>query len=60
MRKIRIHPEMVKEIAMELNTTNTTVHASLSYYNNSELAEKIRQLAKEKLLQEAKSITESK
>ncbi|MNE68972.1 hypothetical protein D3C80_1646640 [compost metagenome] len=57
MGKIRIHQDMTREIAEELNTTRQNVYAALSYYNNSDLAEKIRLKAKEKLIEEAGKIT---
>ena len=57
-KKIRIHPDMVGEISEEYKTSKTNVYTALSYYNNSDLALKIRQRAKEKLLEEAKKITE--
>ncbi|AMA50639.1 hypothetical protein [Flavobacterium covae] len=56
MRKIRIASEMVKELATEFKTSKPNVHASLGYYNNSELAMNIRHRAKEKLIEEANGI----
>lgn len=56
MRKIRIHPDMAKELAEELKTTRQTVYAALCYFNNSKLGKKIRKGAKDKLLKEANDI----
>lgn len=56
MKRIRIHPDMAKELAIECNTSRQTVYAALCYFNNSELAEDIRTRAKQKLLTEAQEI----
>jgi hypothetical protein len=54
--KIRIHPEFKSQIALEFNTSKQNIKTALDYYNNSELAKKIRQRAKELLLEEAGKI----
>lgn len=56
MKRIRIHPDMAKELATECNTSRQTVYAALCYFNNSGLAEEIRAKAKDKLLKEAQDI----
>lgn len=56
MNKIELPPSFKKKIATDLNTTVQTVHTSLCYFNNSELAVEIRKRAKELLLQEASKI----
>lgn len=56
MKKIRVATGMVSELAKEFETSATTVYAALAYYNNSELALKIRAKAKELLLTEANEI----
>ncbi|WP_268846783.1 hypothetical protein [Flavobacterium aestivum] len=56
MKKIRIHPDMAKELAEEFKTTRQTVYAALCYFNNSELGKKIRAGAKAKLLKEAEDV----
>jgi hypothetical protein len=55
---IQIWSKAKKQIAKELNTSLTTVQLSLDYYNNSELAKKIRQRAKEILIAEVEKIQE--
>ncbi|WP_281323758.1 hypothetical protein [Flavobacterium sp. IMCC34518] len=54
--KIRIHPEFKTQMATEFKTSKQNVKMALDYYNNSELAKKIRLRAKELLLQEAEGI----
>ncbi|WP_163401188.1 hypothetical protein [Flavobacterium fluviatile] len=54
--KIRIHPEFKAQIAKEFDTSKQNVKTALDYYNNSELAKKIRQRAKDLLLKEAEEI----
>lgn len=54
--KILIHPDFKNQIAKEFKTTTQTIQTSLSYFNNSELAQKIRTRAKELLLQEAEKV----
>lgn len=56
MKKIRVATGMVSELANKFNTTATTVYAALGYYNNSDLAQKIRKKAKEWLIKEANQI----
>ncbi|OIO12221.1 MAG: hypothetical protein AUJ53_02805 [Flavobacteriaceae bacterium CG1_02_35_72] len=53
---IQIWARYKKQIAHELNTSLTTVQMSLDYYNNSDLAIKIRQRAKQLLLEEVEKI----
>lgn len=57
MKKIRVHPEIKKEIAKELKVTYQTVTMSLEYVFNSEKAKQIRQRAKELLQKELNKIT---
>jgi hypothetical protein len=59
MKRIKIAADFKKQIADEFETTNQTVHTALSYFNNSELAVKIRLRAKALLLEEANKINES-
>lgn len=56
MKKIRVATGMASELAKEFETSTTTVYAALAYYNNSELAVKIRGKAKELLIKEANKI----
>lgn len=56
--KIRIAPEFKNQMAKEFNTSKQNVMMALKGYNQSELAKKIRQRAKELLKQEFESITE--
>jgi len=51
--KIRIHPDFKSQMAVEFKTSKQNIKTALDYYNNSELAKKIRQRAKELLLEEA-------
>jgi len=57
---IQIWSKAKKIIADELNTSLTTVQLSLDYYNNSELAKKIRQRAKKLLIEELVKIKREK
>lgn len=54
--KIRIHPEFKSQMAKEFNTSKQNVKMALDYYNNSELAKKIRARAKALLLSEAEGV----
>jgi hypothetical protein len=54
--KIRIHPEFKSQMALEFDTSKQNVKMALDYYNNSELAKKIRARAKALLLSEAASV----
>ncbi len=54
--KIRIAPEFKTQMALEFNTSKQNVKTALDYYNNSDLAKKIRVRAKELLLNEAEKI----
>jgi hypothetical protein len=54
--KIRIHPEFKSQMALEFDTSKQNVKMALDYYNNSELAKKIRARAKALLLSEGESI----
>ncbi len=51
MKKIRVHPDIKKQIAKEFDVTYQTVTMSLEFVFNSEKAKAIRQRAKA-LLQE--------
>ncbi len=51
MKKIRVHPDIKKQIAKEFNVSYQTVTMSLEFVFNSEKAKAIRQRAKV-LLQE--------
>ena len=53
---IRVHSDVKKEIAKELNVTTQTVRMALGYVRHSKLSKKIRSLCKEKLIREAKNI----
>lgn len=55
--KIRIAPEFKTQMAKEFHTSKQNVKTALDYYNNSDLAKKIRQRAKALLLEEAGKIT---
>lgn len=54
--RIEISAAHKKELVNKFRTTGTTVQLSLDYYNNSELAKKIRLGAKELLAAEADKI----
>ncbi len=54
--KIRIHPEFKAQIAKEFNTSKQNVKTALDYYNNSDLAKKIRERAKNLLIEEANKV----
>lgn len=56
MKKIRIHPDLKKQIAGEFQVTMQTVDMSLQYVFNSERAKAIRQRAKELLQKECENI----
>ncbi|MGB2502702.1 MAG: ATP-dependent Lon protease [Flavobacteriaceae bacterium] len=55
-KKILITAEQKSIIVNEFNTTRQTVYCALKYYNNSELAKKIRMRAKELLIEEIQKI----
>ncbi|MEO6176978.1 MAG: hypothetical protein ABIP27_17630 [Flavobacterium circumlabens] len=55
--KIRIAPEFKTQMAKEFNTSKQNVKMALDYYNNSELAKKVRARAKELLLTESNNVT---
>lgn len=55
--KIRIAPEFKTQMAKEFETSKQNVKTALDYYNNSELAKKIRARAKQLLLEEANKVT---
>lgn len=55
--KIRIAPEFKTQMAQEFNTSKQNVKMALDYYNQSELAKKIRARAKALLLEEANKVT---
>ncbi|MBK5210336.1 MAG: hypothetical protein JJE44_12680 [Flavobacteriaceae bacterium] len=55
-KTIQISSTQKKELAKRFETSLTTVQLSLDYYNNSELAKKIRQSAKQLLIDEANKI----
>jgi uncharacterized protein YbgA (DUF1722 family) len=55
--KIRIAPEFKTQMATEFDTSKQNVMMALKGYNQSELAKKIRQRAKELLQNEANNIT---
>lgn len=58
--KILIHPKFKSDMALEFKTSKQNIKMALDYYNNSDLAKKIRLRAKELLLEEAgKVITDS-
>lgn len=54
--KIRIHPDFKSQMAKEFNTSKQNVKMALDYYNNSELAKKIRARAKALLFNEAEDV----
>lgn len=56
MKKIRIHPELKKQIAKEFQVTIQSVDMSLKYVFQSETAEAIRKRAKELLLIESQNV----
>ena len=65
MRKINKHSNRIflsvehkKQLIEEFNTTQPTVQLALDYYNNSELAQKIRDRALELLKNEVKKTEE--
>ena len=53
---IRVHSDVKKEIAKELNVTTQTVRMASGYERHSKLSKRIRSLCKEKLIKEAKII----
>lgn len=55
-KKILITAEQKSITVNEFNTTRQTVYCALKYYNNSELAKKIRMRAKELLIEEIQKI----
>lgn len=55
-KRIEISAGHKKDLVKKFETTGTTVQQSLDYYNNSELAKKIRAGAKELLSKEADKI----
>lgn len=55
-QEIKIHSSHKKQIALELETTTQTVLTAIKYFNNSPLAKRIRQRAKELLNIEASKI----
>tara|TARA_R110002124_G_scaffold111315_1_gene265027 strand:+ start:350 stop:523 length:174 start_codon:yes stop_codon:yes gene_type:complete len=55
--KIRIAPEFKTQMAQEFETSKQNVKTALDYYNNSDLAKKIRARAKVLLLEEANKVT---
>jgi hypothetical protein len=54
--RIEIAASHKKELVHKFRTTGTTVQQSLDYYNNSELAKRIRAGAKVLLVAEAEKI----
>lgn len=56
MKKIRVHPDLKKQIAKEFQVTMQSVDMSLKYVFNSEQAKAIRQRAKELLQAESESV----
>jgi hypothetical protein len=54
--KIRIAPEFKNQMALEFGTSKQNVKMALDYYNQSDLAKKIRARAKELLQNEADSV----
>jgi hypothetical protein len=54
--RIEVAPSHKKELVNKFRTTGTTVQQSLDYYNNSDLAKKIRAGAKVLLVAEADKI----
>ena len=57
MKKIRLHPDLKKELANEFNVSYQTVSMSLRFVFESELSDKIRERSREMLLVEANKIT---
>jgi hypothetical protein len=57
-KKIKIHAFFKHQLSKEFSVSNNSVQLALSYVYNSETAIKIRQRAKELLMEEAKSISE--
>lgn len=53
MKKIRVHPELKKQIADEFGVTIQSVTMSLEYVFNSKRAKSIRERAKELLREES-------
>lgn len=60
MKKIRLHPELKKQIAEEFKVTYQTVTMSLEFVFNSDKAKDIRQRAVELLQEEINIITSNK
>lgn len=58
MKKIRLHPDLMNQIAKEEQVTLQTVRMSLRYVFNSAKSISIRQRAKDLLNEEAQLITE--
>lgn len=56
MKKIRLHPIFMNQIAREEGVTLQTVRMSLYYHFNSEKSQAIRRRAKELLLAEAQKV----
>ena len=56
MKKIKLHPDLMNQIAKEFGVTLQSVRMSLAYVFNSEKAEAIRQRAKEMLKAEFETI----
>lgn len=56
MKKIRVHPDLKKEIAKEFSVTMQSVDMSLKYVFNSKQAKAIRQRAKELLQAESEAV----
>lgn len=54
MKKIRVHPDLKKQIAKEFGVTYQTVTMSLEFVFNSDKAKEIRKRAKELLQEEIK------
>jgi hypothetical protein len=54
--KIRIASEFKNQMALEFKTSKQNVKMALDYYNQSDLAKKIRVRAKELLQNEADSV----
>ncbi|MFM2394169.1 MAG: hypothetical protein RLZZ546_2151 [Bacteroidota bacterium] len=59
MKKIRLHPDLKKELAKEFEVSYQTISMSLRYVFESELSERIRERAKQMLLDEAKKVNEA-
>lgn len=55
---IQISSKQKKELAKSHSTSLTTVQLSLDFYNNSDLAKRIRRSAKQLLLTEANKIND--